>query len=186
MESPSKRQRLSRNDEPEFLRPSRDHRSARRNLQQKFKSKLESIFERYSQDFTDIGDEIDIASGEVVVDNGHLLSMENETDLYGEEDAESDESHEGPANSSEDELEVEHELQDTSAPLAGPGADPEDSGAINGDTNDSDLDNLFEERIADPLDSCHLNGTFNDGQRDDTSIFPPPSSIVRFFGLTIG
>ncbi|KIV90621.1 hypothetical protein PV10_07906 [Exophiala mesophila] len=45
------------------------------------KSRFESIFEKYSQDFTGVGDEIDLVSGEVVVNNGHLEAMENEMDL---------------------------------------------------------------------------------------------------------
>lgn len=45
------------------------------------KSRFESIFEKYSQDFTGVGDEIDLVSGEVVVNNGHLAAMEDEKDL---------------------------------------------------------------------------------------------------------
>lgn len=44
------------------------------------KNRFESIFAKYSQDFTGIGDEIDIVTGEVVVNNGHLESIEDETD----------------------------------------------------------------------------------------------------------
>ncbi|KIW66822.1 hypothetical protein PV04_06116 [Phialophora macrospora] len=47
------------------------------------KSRFESIFEKYSHDFSGIGDEIDMDSLTVVVDNGHLQSMENETDPGG-------------------------------------------------------------------------------------------------------
>ena len=44
------------------------------------KGKFEAIFEKYGRDFTDIGDEINVMSGEVVVDNGHILSMQDEKD----------------------------------------------------------------------------------------------------------
>ncbi|KEF59400.1 uncharacterized protein A1O9_04244, partial [Exophiala aquamarina CBS 119918] len=44
------------------------------------KSRFESIFEKYSKDFDGIGDEIDLVSGRVLVDNGHLKSMATETD----------------------------------------------------------------------------------------------------------
>jgi hypothetical protein len=44
------------------------------------KSRFESIFEKYSHDFSNVGDEIDMETLTVVVDNGHLTSMENETD----------------------------------------------------------------------------------------------------------
>ena len=44
------------------------------------KSRFESIFEKYSQNFDGIGDEISQDSGDIVVDNGHLHSMTAETD----------------------------------------------------------------------------------------------------------
>ncbi|EXJ58318.1 hypothetical protein A1O7_05743 [Cladophialophora yegresii CBS 114405] len=47
------------------------------------KSRFESIFEKYSHDFSSIGDEIDMDSMTIVVNNGHLQSMENETDPGG-------------------------------------------------------------------------------------------------------
>jgi hypothetical protein len=47
------------------------------------KSRFESIFEKYSHDFTDIGDEVDLLTGEIVVNNGHLEHMENERDING-------------------------------------------------------------------------------------------------------
>jgi hypothetical protein len=52
----------------------------RAQLDLKLKSKFEAIFEKYGRDFTDIGDEIDLVTGEIVVDNGHLLEMEDERD----------------------------------------------------------------------------------------------------------
>lgn len=52
----------------------------RAQLDLKLKSKFEAIFEKYSRDFTGIGDEIDLRTGEIVVDNGHLLEMEDERD----------------------------------------------------------------------------------------------------------
>jgi len=53
---------------------------------QQLKSRFESIFEKYSQDFDGIGDEIDLFSGRIVVDNGHLKSMRTETDLGVDEE----------------------------------------------------------------------------------------------------
>ncbi|KAF2088171.1 hypothetical protein K490DRAFT_64843 [Saccharata proteae CBS 121410] len=46
----------------------------------RLKSTFESIFAKYERDFTDIGDEIDLETGKVVVDNGHLRDMEDEGD----------------------------------------------------------------------------------------------------------
>ena len=47
---------------------------------QKLKSKYERIFEKYERDFEGVGDEIDIVTGEVIVDNGHLARMQHERD----------------------------------------------------------------------------------------------------------
>jgi hypothetical protein len=41
---------------------------------------LESIYQKYSKDFTDVGDEINILTGEVILDRGHVERMENELD----------------------------------------------------------------------------------------------------------
>ncbi|KAK0910506.1 hypothetical protein LTR02_003847 [Friedmanniomyces endolithicus] len=41
---------------------------------------FEQIFDKYARDFTDIGDEIDIETGEIVVNNGHLENMQHEVD----------------------------------------------------------------------------------------------------------
>lgn len=48
--------------------------------QNKLKSRFEAIFAKYERDFTGIGDEIDLRTGEIVVDNGHLLDMQDEKD----------------------------------------------------------------------------------------------------------
>ncbi|KAF2155808.1 hypothetical protein K461DRAFT_290799 [Myriangium duriaei CBS 260.36] len=61
-------------DNPQELRRDR----ARNNL--KLKSKFERIFEKYGRDFEGVGDEIDLATGQVVVDNGHLARMQHERD----------------------------------------------------------------------------------------------------------
>ncbi|TQS35971.1 hypothetical protein Golomagni_03591 [Golovinomyces magnicellulatus] len=50
-------------------------------LDKRLKATFESIFEKYGKNFEGIGDEIDIATGEIVVNNGHLLRMQNESDL---------------------------------------------------------------------------------------------------------
>jgi hypothetical protein len=52
------------------------------------KSRFESIFEKYSRDFDGVGDEIDLASGAILVDNGHLQSMTAETDTGIDEEDE--------------------------------------------------------------------------------------------------
>jgi hypothetical protein len=52
----------------------------RARLDHKLKSTFESIFEKYGKDFDGIGDEVDLATGKILVNNGHLLQMENERD----------------------------------------------------------------------------------------------------------
>ncbi|KAL8872679.1 MAG: hypothetical protein Q9174_001728 [Haloplaca sp. 1 TL-2023] len=47
----------------------------------KLKSIFESIFEKYSKDFSDVADEIDMNTGEVVRENGHILNMTHEKDI---------------------------------------------------------------------------------------------------------
>ncbi|KAI0103517.1 hypothetical protein F4814DRAFT_431713 [Daldinia grandis] len=46
----------------------------------RLKSAFERIFEKYGRDFTGVGDEIDLETGEVIVNNGHLLSLDDEKD----------------------------------------------------------------------------------------------------------
>src|SRR5439155_15827271 len=47
----------------------------------RLKSTFEAIFEKYGKDFTGIGDEIDLETGEIVVNNGHLSEMRDEQDV---------------------------------------------------------------------------------------------------------
>jgi len=67
-------------DEPEDFDPVQDLQQKRAQLDYKLKSKFESIFEKYGRDFDGVGDEIDLATGEIVVNNGHLIDMRNERD----------------------------------------------------------------------------------------------------------
>lgn len=47
---------------------------------ERLKDRFEHIFQKYGQDFEDVGDEIDMETGEVVVDRGHLSGMRHEVD----------------------------------------------------------------------------------------------------------
>jgi len=71
----SQYRRPPRPDDPQELIESR-HRNDRR-----LKRKFENIFEKYSRDFSETGDEINLTTGQVVVDNGHLTQMRHETDV---------------------------------------------------------------------------------------------------------
>jgi Centromere protein Scm3 len=46
----------------------------------RLRNAFDEIFEKYAHDFSGVGDEVDLATGEVVVNNGHLLRMRDERD----------------------------------------------------------------------------------------------------------
>jgi hypothetical protein len=60
--------------------PDAELQQRRAQLDYKLKSTFEAIFEKYGQDFDGVGDEIDLETGDIVVDNGHLLEMQDERD----------------------------------------------------------------------------------------------------------
>ncbi|KKY21698.1 putative myb-like dna-binding domain protein [Phaeomoniella chlamydospora] len=78
MEPPFKRPRLSMfrdiHDSDYSLAVARDRNDRR------LKSRWESIFDKYERDFSDVADEIDIRTGEIIVNKGHLASMQDERD----------------------------------------------------------------------------------------------------------
>ncbi|KAK3354853.1 hypothetical protein B0H65DRAFT_515007 [Neurospora tetraspora] len=65
----------------------------------KLKSAFESIFEKYGKDFNGVGDEIDLRTGEIVVDNGHIKSLKTAT--IGVENDDGDESESESGNEEE-------------------------------------------------------------------------------------
>ena len=71
---PPKRRRLHN----EISDPILDAKRARHDLH--LKSRFEEIFQKYGRDFSDTADEIDLETGEIVVDKGHLAAMTDETD----------------------------------------------------------------------------------------------------------
>lgn len=100
MEPPRKRQRLS----PESTNDV-DLQIARARNDQKLKSLFEGIFEKYGKDFSDIGDEIDLETGEIVVNKGHVQRMEHEDDT-GELTGVESEEEEGTSHNEHDGAEV--------------------------------------------------------------------------------
>lgn len=58
-----------------------DIAAARERNDQRLKSLFEGIFEKYGRDFSDVGDEIDLRTGDIVVNKGHLLGMSREDDI---------------------------------------------------------------------------------------------------------
>ncbi|THV54632.1 hypothetical protein BGAL_0023g00410 [Botrytis galanthina] len=63
--------------------PDQELQQKRARLDYKLKSTFESIFEKYGKDFDGVGDEIDLLTGEILVDNGHLKEMQDERDAGG-------------------------------------------------------------------------------------------------------
>jgi hypothetical protein len=65
---------------------------------QRFQATMTHIFDKYGRDFEGIGDEIDLVTGEIVVNNGHVHNMRDEGDVgdgvpesLGEEEDDEDE-----------------------------------------------------------------------------------------------
>lgn len=95
MESPTKRRRIERpfeSDEDDDLLFQPHEASKRRDsdyqlqvqrafADNRFQSTMAHIFEKYGRDFEGVGDEIDMMTGEIVVNNGHLKNMRNEGDI---------------------------------------------------------------------------------------------------------
>jgi hypothetical protein len=73
------RTRSSSRDDPDSY-DNDDYQRGRQRIDQKLKGTFERIFEKYARDFTGVGDEIDMETGEVVVNNGHLTYMQHERD----------------------------------------------------------------------------------------------------------
>ena len=87
MEPQFKRRRVSSYDDPSLeLHELRGRNDLR------LKSTFESIFDKYSKDFSKVGDEIDLDTGQIVVNNGHILGMRDEVDVgYDENESDADE-----------------------------------------------------------------------------------------------
>ncbi|KAL8687411.1 MAG: hypothetical protein Q9218_006410 [Villophora microphyllina] len=75
MEPPRKRRRIFTSNDPDA---ELHEKRARSTL--KLKSRFESIFEKYEKNF-DNADEIDLTTGEIVIDNGHIRNMLDEKDV---------------------------------------------------------------------------------------------------------
>ena len=88
MEPPFKRRRIAGSSSPEI-----DLHTRRAQNDFRLKSNFESIFNKYGRDFDGIGDEIDLETGEIVVNNGHILGMTDERDA-----GDAEYSSEGPGN----------------------------------------------------------------------------------------
>ncbi|KAL9086171.1 MAG: hypothetical protein Q9165_007236 [Trypethelium subeluteriae] len=73
-ETPPPRQPKSPNEWTELARKRYEN-------DRRLEGTFSKLYEKYSRDFTNVGDEIDLETGEVVVDNGHLTNMKDERDV---------------------------------------------------------------------------------------------------------
>ncbi|KAL1626913.1 hypothetical protein SLS54_002451 [Diplodia seriata] len=104
----------------------------------RLKNTFEHIFEKYERDFTEIGDEVDLETGEIVVNNGHLARLEDERDTgegfeewYEEDDDEDDVVDAYPYERYEwDGAEYEEEGEESFDELEENGQQGEDMGSI--------------------------------------------------------
>ncbi len=81
IEPPRKRPRLSRSANIDDIDPDFDLQASRARNDLRLKTTFEAIFRKYGQDFSNIGDEVDLETGEIVVNNGHITGMRNEHDV---------------------------------------------------------------------------------------------------------
>ena len=105
----------------------------------KLKSTFEAIFEKYGKDFGGIGDEIDMRTGEILVNNGHLIQMRHERDAGESQTTLSEDLDHGMSGSEEYEMEGEEDDED---PDDGNDDDDDDE---DGDEDDDEEDELGEE-----------------------------------------
>lgn len=131
MNRPTKRPRLSFTpDSSEEVTEEWDLQTARAQNDLRLKSIFEGIFTKYGKDFTEVGDEIDLETGKIVVDNGHLMAMREENDTGDKAAWLSDDSEdETQPNADLDEPPCEPELskQVTNDGLGEPDSDSDDS-----------------------------------------------------------
>ncbi|RDW73247.1 hypothetical protein BP6252_07154 [Coleophoma cylindrospora] len=130
-------------DEEDGLDTVEELQQRRARLDGKLKSTFESIFEKYERNFDGIGDEIDLYTGAIVVNNGHLLDMQDERDagrshrrgtlqgLIGDSDGEDTDGSEG--GSLEDSQEDDDDDADEGLEVHGYGSTGDDSDEDNED-----------------------------------------------------
>ncbi|KAI0591817.1 hypothetical protein TUN199_06366 [Pyrenophora tritici-repentis] len=114
MESPAKRMRILQSVEVD--EENEEYINAKRKQQQKFKGRLESIFDKYGSMHESMSDEIDMKLNRVVVDRGHLRRLKRQVNrketmlldtlglTVGHEPEEQCEEEEEKVEDSEDEL----------------------------------------------------------------------------------
>ena len=81
MEPPAKRLRILQSVEVDETNP--EYIEAKQKQQQRFKSRLERIFDKYGNMHESMSDEIDFRTGKVVVDRGHIRRVQRQMQRKG-------------------------------------------------------------------------------------------------------
>lgn len=81
MDTPAKRLRILQSVEVDETNP--EYIEAKQKQQQRFKSKLERIFDKYGSMHDSMSDEIDFKTGQVVVDRGHIRRIQRQLSRNG-------------------------------------------------------------------------------------------------------
>ncbi len=135
IQRPTKRPRLSYTaespDDVEGVSEEWDLQAARAQNDLRLKSIFERIFAKYGKDFSDVADEIDMESGEIVVNKGHLLGIQEETDIGNKEspwetDPVGSDGSEDEAHAQDEQLAKSHDVASERSPrnkLSGSGTD---------------------------------------------------------------
>lgn len=118
----------------------------------RLKSIFESIFEKYGRDFDGIGDEIDMETGEIVVNNGHLQRMTSERDTG---DAKCSSERLGDSDYEDNESLIDYSKE----PLASPGSSKAGDAAYSEESEASEQSDFDGDSLVDdaPTDS-HPHG----------------------------
>lgn len=154
MEPSRKRRRLSD--------PDADLNERRAQNDFRLKSIFESIFEKYGKDFDGIGDEIDMRTGEIIVDNGHILGMRNERDAGDVQSSE--DGYESGYSSEEDEDDVGSDDYDHEAFAAPVGASTTASSYVPGPADFlEDADSLIRD-VGELNESISKQATATEGK----------------------
>lgn len=146
MEPPIKRRRLAENSCPEI-----DLQARRAQNTLRLKSTWDSICERYGVDFEGVGDEIDLMTGEIVVNNGHIEGMTSERDIG---DHESSTKELGDSDVEDDQSLTECSEENSDAPGS---ANSGDVAAIEGSEASEQSDFEADSLMGDVLGDSHLH-----------------------------
>ncbi|KAL8676513.1 MAG: hypothetical protein Q9186_006979 [Xanthomendoza sp. 1 TL-2023] len=135
MTPPTKRRHLSAFEKADSKQNAdAEFQKQRTRSTRKLKSTFEAIFEKYSKDFTGIGDVIDFNTDSIIVNNGHVEDMVDEKDAGDHDQSSSD----GEADDQEDEVndqeeeghEVGDEDEERTAEADGEGEEKEEGDAL--------------------------------------------------------